>query len=128
MNGRASVTNCNSGGGSSRDALGAESSPNAEVEFAEASADLIDESEGTDGLTNSNDFDFIPLADVLAEQTYFSFDSLPPFPHPLKRPLQAAYWVWELLFGVVSLFAFLAFLAAVPVANVLALGYMLEAR
>ena len=128
MNGRTSVTNRNPATGPSHAASSASSSSDDEVNFSEASADLIaQDGAGTDDGRNATD-DFIPLEDVLVEQTYFSFDSLPPFPHPLKRPFQAAYWVWELLFGVVSLFAFLAFLAAVPVANVLALGYMLEAQ
>jgi hypothetical protein len=66
--------------------------------------------------------------DVVAEDSYFSFDSLPPFPHLLRNPLKAGYWVFEVLFGVVSLFALLAFLAAIPIFNFLALGYLLEAE
>ncbi len=66
--------------------------------------------------------------DVVAEENYFSFDSLRPFPHVLRHPLRAAYWLFEVAFGIVSLFAFLALLAAIPVVNVLALGYMLEAE
>jgi len=62
------------------------------------------------------------------DETYFSFDSLPPFPHLLRHPLKAGYWVFEVLFGIVSLFAMLAFLAAIPVVNFLALGFMLEAE
>lgn len=65
---------------------------------------------------------------VLAEESYFSFDSLRKFPHPLKHPLKAVYWLFEVVFGIVSLFAFLAFLAAIPIVNFLALGYMLEAE
>jgi hypothetical protein len=72
--------------------------------------------------------ELVPFDDLLAEERCFSFESLPPFPHPLKHPLRAAYWVWELAFGVVSLFALLAFLAAIPVANFLALGYLLDAQ
>lgn len=66
--------------------------------------------------------------DVVAEDSYFSFDSLPPFPHLLRHPLKAGYWIFEVLFGVVSLFALLAFLAAIPIVNFLALGYLLEAE
>ena len=65
---------------------------------------------------------------VRTEETYFSFNSLPPFPHLLRHPLKAGYWIFEVLFGIVSLFAMLAFLAAIPVVNFLALGYMLEAE
>lgn len=72
--------------------------------------------------------ELLPIEDLLAEQTYFSFESLPPCPHPLKKPFHAAYWLFELAFGVVSLFALLAFLAAIPIVNFLALGYLLEAE
>jgi hypothetical protein len=65
---------------------------------------------------------------VTAEENYFSFDSLRPFPHLLRHPLRAGYWIFEVAFGIVSLFALLAFLAAIPVVNFLALGYMLEAE
>ena len=58
----------------------------------------------------------------------FSFDQLRPCPHLIWNPLRAAYWLFELVFGVLSLFALLAFLAAVPVVNFVALGYLLEAE
>jgi len=71
----------------------------------------------------------LAVADVVADdESGFSFDSLPPFPHPFRHPLRAGYWIFELAFGIVSLFAMLAFLAAIPIANFLALGYMLEAE
>ncbi|WP_373653628.1 hypothetical protein [Schlesneria sp. DSM 10557] len=56
------------------------------------------------------------------------FQHLRPFPHPLRHPLKAAYWVWELGFGLVSLVLFLAALAAIPIVNFLALGYLLDAE
>lgn len=68
------------------------------------------------------------LSEVVAEDTYFSFDALPPFPHLLRHPLKAGYWIFEVAFGIVSLFALLAFLAAIPIVNFLALGFMLEAE
>ena len=76
----------------------------------------------------ASEAELVPIEDLLAEETYFSFESLPPFPHPLKHPFHAAYWLFELAFGVVSLFALLAFLAAIPIVNFLALGYLLEAE
>lgn len=72
--------------------------------------------------------EFVPLSEVIDETHYFSFESLPPFPHPFRKPFHAAYWLFELAFGVVSLFAMLAFLAAIPIVNFLALGYLLEAE
>ncbi|MEI8020779.1 MAG: hypothetical protein WCH39_21425 [Schlesneria sp.] len=64
----------------------------------------------------------------LAEDTFAAFYRLRPFPHPIWRPHLAAYWVLELGFGLLSLFALLAFLAAVPIVNFIALGYLLEAE
>jgi len=54
--------------------------------------------------------------------------ALPPCPDPLRHPLRAAGWVVTLAAGFASLVALLAVLAAIPVANFLALGYMLEAE
>ena len=58
----------------------------------------------------------------------FSFYHLRPIPHLFWKPHLAAYWFFELAFGVLSLFALLAFLAAIPVVNFVALGYLLEAE
>lgn len=62
------------------------------------------------------------------DESYFSFQRLRPFPHPIWKPHLALYWLFELAFGVLSLFALLAFLAAIPVVNFMALGYLLEAE
>ena len=56
------------------------------------------------------------------------FGRLPPCPHPLRAPLQALGWVITLASGLASLVAILAILAAIPILNFLALGYMLEAE
>jgi len=66
--------------------------------------------------------------DLLTDDAYFSFHRLRPFPHPIWQPHKALYWMWELGFGVLSLFALLAFLAAIPIVNFIALGYLLEAE
>lgn len=66
--------------------------------------------------------------DLLSDDSYFSFHRLRPFPHPIWKPHLAAYWLFELAFGVLSLFALLAFLAAIPIVNFIALGYLLEAE
>lgn len=62
------------------------------------------------------------------EQSFESFHRLRPFPHPVWKPHLALYWILELGFGLFSLFAMLAFLAAIPVVNFMALGYLLEAE
>lgn len=74
------------------------------------------------------DFVGLPGADQLPDDSYFSFQRLRPFPHPIWKPHLAAYWLFELAFGLLSLFALLAFLAAIPVVNFIALGYLLEAE
>ncbi len=61
-------------------------------------------------------------------EQYFSFESLPPFPVPWRHPLKAISWISSLLFGLVSLVVLLAVIAAIPIVNLLALGYMLEAQ
>jgi len=64
----------------------------------------------------------------LDASTTMEFYQISPCPNPWRQPFRAAYWLFELVFGLLSLFAFLAFLAAVPIVNFLALGYMLEAQ
>ncbi|VAX40641.1 hypothetical protein MNBD_PLANCTO02-1411 [hydrothermal vent metagenome] len=49
-----------------------------------------------------------------------------PFPHPFRHPLQATGWLIRTLFGIVSLILLLAVIAAIPIVNFLALGYLLE--
>ena len=68
----------------------------------------------------------LAVTDFSPEENYFSFDSLPPFPHPLRHPIRAANWIVQLLFGLASLFLMLVVLSAIPLLNFLALGYLLE--
>ncbi len=75
-----------------------------EVEFAEASPELIAERDGVD-VTSYR---------------------LPPCPHLLKHPLKFAGWLIRAAFGIVSLTLLLAVVAAIPIVNFLALGYLLE--
>lgn len=53
-------------------------------------------------------------------------DTLPPCPAPLRHPLRALGWLVGLAAGLTSLIALLAVLAAIPIVNLFALGYMLE--
>ena len=57
-----------------------------------------------------------------------TFGILPPMPHPVRHPLQAIGWLVMLAAGLVSLVVILAVLAAIPVANFLVIGCMLEAE
>ena len=51
---------------------------------------------------------------------------LPPFPHLFWHPLRAIAWIARGLFGLASLILLLAVIAAIPIVNFLALGYLLE--
>jgi len=53
---------------------------------------------------------------------------LGPPPHLLRHPLRACGWLVTLLAGCVTLVLLVAILAAVPVLNLVALGWMLEAE
>lgn len=74
------------------------------VEFAEASPALIAERDGVD-VTSYR---------------------LPPCPHVLRNPLRFAGWLIRAVFGIVSLTLLLAVIAAIPIVNLLTLGYLLE--
>lgn len=51
---------------------------------------------------------------------------IPPCPHLLWHPIGAGVWLVRAVFGIVTLLFLLAVLAAIPVLNFLALGYLLE--
>ncbi len=51
---------------------------------------------------------------------------LPPCPVPWRRPIAFLFWSFQLLFGLGSLIFLLSVIAAVPVVNLFALGYLLE--
>lgn len=75
-----------------------------EVLFVEASPELIAERDGVD-ITSYR---------------------LPEFPHPFRHPLRAIAWAIRAAFGIASLVLLLAVVAAIPVVNFIALGYLLE--
>lgn len=68
------------------------------------------------------------ITDFSPDEREFSFHALRRCPHPWRHSIQAISWLVELLFGLVSLFFMLAVLAAIPLVNFLALGYLLEAE
>ena len=75
-----------------------------EMKFSEASASLIAEHDGVD-VTSYR---------------------LPPFPHPLRHPVRCVLWLIRAAFGIISLILLLAVVAAIPIVNFLAMGYLLE--
>ncbi|MEX1232305.1 MAG: DUF4013 domain-containing protein [Planctomycetaceae bacterium] len=54
------------------------------------------------------------------------YEPLPAFPHPLQHPLRALWWIVRTTFGIASLMLLLAVVAAIPLLNILVLGYLLE--
>jgi hypothetical protein len=76
--------------------------------------------------------DFLPppalVVDFRPDEQDFSFHELPPFPTPWRHPLQAIGWITSLVFGLASLVLLLAVIAAIPIVNFVALGYLLEAE
>jgi len=52
--------------------------------------------------------------------------TVPRCPHLFRHPLRAAGWFLRIGFGIASLILMLAFVAAIPIVNFLALGYLLE--
>jgi hypothetical protein len=67
-----------------------------------------------------------PAAAVTPEDAWRSWDSFPSCPSPLRHPLRAVGWIVSLGAGLVSLVVILSVLAAVPIVNLVVLGYMLE--
>ncbi len=78
--------------------------------------DFSDESINTQGITAEIE-QFYPDEVV---------GNIPPFPHLLRHPLKAAFWMIRMAFGIASLVLFLALIAAVPIVNFIALGYLLD--
>jgi hypothetical protein len=71
--------------------------------------------------------DFSPAAPQTIEIDEFDSEGrLPPFPSPFRHPLRAIAWIVRGTFGLASLIFLLAVIAAIPIVNFLALGYLLE--
>lgn len=51
---------------------------------------------------------------------------IPPCPHLFWHPISGAMWLGRALLGIVTLTFLLAVIAAIPIVNFLALGYLLE--
>ncbi|MCA9026529.1 MAG: DUF4013 domain-containing protein [Planctomycetaceae bacterium] len=69
------------------------------------------------------------IGDALAIEDVFLTENetrLPPFPVPWRHPIAALLWAVQLLFGLTSLIVLLAVIAAIPLVNLIALGYLLD--
>ena len=53
-----------------------------------------------------------------------SLGDVPPLPHVLWHPLRATAWTIRTLFGIVTLVLLSAIVAAIPIVNFLAIGYL----
>lgn len=95
----------------------------ATVESAVPAAPIFEES--------TEDLVFAEAPVALSDEAFapeFRFEAIPPCPIPWRNPLRFAAWAIETGFGLASLFLFLSVLAAIPLLNFLALGYLLEAE
>ena len=83
-----------------------------------------DEVRATETAREITDFDDSPVDITDFDQT----DSLAyaRVPNPLRHPLQFAWWITKSLFGIATLILLLAVFAAIPIAGLLVLGYLLE--
>ena len=82
-----------------------------------------------DSLAQTSDADSVaPSVEAEPRPPVASFGDLPPFPGLLRHPLRSVGWLVTVGVGLVSLVVLLAIVAAIPVVNFLALGYMLEAE
>lgn len=68
------------------------------------------------------DIEFEPL-DLVDDRAFGSQQSMP---QPLRHPLLFVGWLIRSLFGIASLILILAVVAAIPIVNFVALGYLLE--
>lgn len=68
------------------------------------------------------------IQDFSPQQEIFSFHDWEPFPVPWRHPIRCLMWLMRLMFGLASLLLMLSILAAIPIVNVFALGYLLEAE
>lgn len=101
-------------------------------EHATHAGDSNKNGQGTSALTTPTSDEVVqPAADSpTTEIDQFYPDevvgNIPPFPHLLKHPLKATFWTIRMLFGIVCLVLFLAVIAAIPLVNFIALGYLLD--
>lgn len=93
---------------------------------------LVDESRQTVGSSDSDTpLEIESFVDTLELTEFVSSDSfgvMQPCPHPFRHPLRTAGWLIRNAFGLLSLLLMLAVIAAIPIVNFLALGYLLEAQ
>ena len=75
--------------------------------------------EGSSEATRKN---AVPAGTIAHQPEY----GLGPYPIPWRHPIKSAFWTIRMLFGMASLVFMLAVIAAIPLVNFLALGYLLE--
>lgn len=82
--------------------------------------------------THSVSFEDHPAALPVDHETFSTVDDrgdadrLPPCPAPWRHPIQFLVWTVRTLFGLASLIVMLAVIAAIPLVNFIALGYLLD--
>ena len=73
--------------------------------------------------------EFLPETETdTSAETPPGLPQVPPFPVPWRHPLRCLGWLLRMSFGIATLVGLLAIVAAVPILNLLVLGYFLEAE
>ncbi len=117
--------------------LGRESSPlfDGEFRFLTRKSDIIDPSTSPADeqvWLADNPVSAADSSDESGEQLEFypetAHDLYPGCPSPLRNPLKFIGWIVRSAFGVAALILLMAVIAAIPIVNFLALGFLLEAE
>jgi hypothetical protein len=83
--------------------------------------------EATGSTTHANSVEEDSRPEALRVIRFDAQGRLPPYPG-WRHPLRSLVWVVRGLFGLASLLLLLAVIAAIPIVNFIALGYLLEAE
>lgn len=70
----------------------------------------------------------VPVEMEMSHRHWIDQGLLSDCPHPWRKPLSFLHWIYEVIFGLVSLILFLAIIAAIPVVNIYVLGYFLDVQ
>ncbi len=88
----------------------------------------IDSTASSENSTASHDTARVDSNEVLSSTQMELLQESRPIPRPWRHPIRFTGWMIQGAFGLASLVFLLAVLAAIPIVNILALGYLLDAE